>query len=148
MNRYIESTNETLKKTRSMNYCSVWKNIYIFCYFFLHNPRNSVSFVDYNGCKDNCNSSICCGHAPLWSQRIACWSRLQAKAGTQEQIPCKCTALNVVESTMDSATVSRYNKAYNDRRDLPEKKNPLYKSWKYYKDLSQAELVEGMRRLW
>ena len=71
----------------------------------------------------------------LWSQRIACWSRLQAKAGTREQIPCKCTALNVVEST-----VSWYNKAYNDGRDLPEKKNPLYKSWKYYKDLSQAEL--------
>ena len=41
---------------------------------------------------------------------------------------------------MDSATVSRYNKAYNDGRDLPEKKNPLYNSWKYYKDLSQAEL--------
>ena len=41
---------------------------------------------------------------------------------------------------MDSATVSRYNKAYNDGRDLPEKKNPLYKSWKYSKDLSQAEL--------
>jgi hypothetical protein len=50
------------------------------------------------------------------------------------------TALNVIESTMDSATVSRYNNAYNDGRDLPEKKNPLYKSWKYYKDLSQAEL--------
>ena len=50
------------------------------------------------------------------------------------------TALNVVESTMDSATVSRYNKAYNNGRDLLEKKNPLYKSWKYYKDLSQAEL--------
>jgi len=41
---------------------------------------------------------------------------------------------------MDSATVFRYKKAYNDGRDLPEKKNPLYKSWKYYKDLSQAEL--------
>jgi hypothetical protein len=34
------------------------------------------------------------------------------------------TALNVIESTMDYATVSRYNKAYNDGRDLPEKKNP------------------------
>jgi hypothetical protein len=41
---------------------------------------------------------------------------------------------------MDSATVSRYNKAYNDGRDLPEKKNPLCNSWKYYKDRSQAEL--------
>jgi hypothetical protein len=50
------------------------------------------------------------------------------------------TALNVIESTMDYSTVSRYNKAYNDGRDLPEKKNPLYKSWKYYKDLSQVEL--------
>ena len=39
---------------------SLKKKKYIFCYFFLHNPRNSVSFVDYNGCKDNCNSSICC----------------------------------------------------------------------------------------
>jgi hypothetical protein len=38
-----------------------------------------------------------------------------------------------------SATVSRYNKAYTDGRDLPEKKNPLCKSWKYYKHVSQAE---------